>query len=167
MKVFYAAIAAALMASGVGCSAVNSCGSGMCDPCGIPGRCGVPGEIGQGRCMEGPGLMDRLGWTRRGVDCGEMVCFGDGCATGACQDGCYGGACGGGPCGSGQNCMTGCIDKLLNCPGACGKNGMCTSGDANYNFNPGPPVGQVGYPYYTVRGPRDFLMANPPTIGPR
>ncbi len=24
---------------------------------------------------------------------------------------------------------------------------------------------QVGYPYYTTRGPRDFLLNNPPTIG--
>jgi hypothetical protein len=24
---------------------------------------------------------------------------------------------------------------------------------------------QVGYPYYTVRGPRDFLVDNPPNIG--
>jgi hypothetical protein len=24
---------------------------------------------------------------------------------------------------------------------------------------------QYVYPYYTTRGPRDFLMANPPTIG--
>ena len=23
-----------------------------------------------------------------------------------------------------------------------------------------------GYPYYTVRGPRDFLMENPPPLGP-
>ncbi len=34
------------------------------------------------------------------------------------------------------------------------------------NFNPSPPTGQVAYPYYTVRGPRDFLQANPPSIGP-
>jgi hypothetical protein len=32
-------------------------------------------------------------------------------------------------------------------------------------FTPGPPTGQVAYPYYTVRGPRDFLMNDPPTIG--
>jgi hypothetical protein len=32
-------------------------------------------------------------------------------------------------------------------------------------FNPGPPTAQVGYPYYTVRGPRDFLLDNPPSIG--
>jgi hypothetical protein len=30
----------------------------------------------------------------------------------------------------------------------------------------GPPAGAVTYPYYTVRGPRDFLMKNPPSIGP-
>ena len=33
-------------------------------------------------------------------------------------------------------------------------------------FTPGPPIGQVAYPYYTVRGPRDFLQDNPPSIGP-
>ncbi len=31
---------------------------------------------------------------------------------------------------------------------------------------PGPEHGMVTYPYYTTRGPRDFLMANPPSIGP-
>ncbi|MCS7236645.1 MAG: hypothetical protein NZ899_00050 [Thermoguttaceae bacterium] len=30
----------------------------------------------------------------------------------------------------------------------------------------GPPIGTVVYPYYTVRGPRDFLAVNPPSIGP-
>ena len=30
----------------------------------------------------------------------------------------------------------------------------------------GPPVGTVTYPYYTVRGPRDFLASDPPRIGP-
>ena len=29
----------------------------------------------------------------------------------------------------------------------------------------GAPAAQVAYPYYTARGPRDFLMDNPPTIG--
>ena len=29
----------------------------------------------------------------------------------------------------------------------------------------GPGTAQVAYPYYTVRGPRDFLVNNPPTIG--
>jgi hypothetical protein len=30
----------------------------------------------------------------------------------------------------------------------------------------GPPTGTVAYPYYTTRGPRDFLAKNPPSIGP-
>jgi hypothetical protein len=29
----------------------------------------------------------------------------------------------------------------------------------------GPPSAQVAYPYYTTRGPRDFLNPNPPSIG--
>jgi hypothetical protein len=40
------------------------------------------------------------------------------------------------------------------------------SGDHNYNFQPGPPVANTAYPYYTLRGPRDFLLNNPPSIGP-
>jgi len=30
----------------------------------------------------------------------------------------------------------------------------------------GPPTSTYGYPYYTTRAPRDFLMNNPPSIGP-
>jgi hypothetical protein len=29
----------------------------------------------------------------------------------------------------------------------------------------GPPSGAVAYPYYTVKGPSDFLAPNPPSIG--
>ncbi len=29
----------------------------------------------------------------------------------------------------------------------------------------GPPQPTVTYPYYTVRGPRDYFLDNPPTIG--
>jgi len=32
-------------------------------------------------------------------------------------------------------------------------------------INPGQPSAQVAYPYYTHRGPRDFLLDNPPSIG--
>lgn len=31
----------------------------------------------------------------------------------------------------------------------------------------GPPSGAVAYPYYTTRGPRDFLAKCPPSIGPQ
>jgi hypothetical protein len=30
----------------------------------------------------------------------------------------------------------------------------------------GGPAPQYAYPYYTIRGPRDFLVNNPPSIGP-
>jgi hypothetical protein len=30
----------------------------------------------------------------------------------------------------------------------------------------GPPTGAITYPYYTTRGPRDFLAKNPESIGP-
>lgn len=61
-------------------------------------------------------------------------------------------------CGNGY-CCTCCGPPA---PGCC----PCNSGDQNYNFAPGPPVAQTAYPYYTVRGPRDFLLDNPPSIGP-
>lgn len=35
-----------------------------------------------------------------------------------------------------------------------------------YTGPQGPTGGQVAYPYYTTRGPRDFLIDNPPSIGP-
>ncbi len=41
---------------------------------------------------------------------------------------------------------------------------MCAGGGCGHSQ--GPTRGAVMYPYYTTRGPRDFLMANPPSIGP-
>ena len=37
--------------------------------------------------------------------------------------------------------------------------------DREYTGPQGPTTAQVGYPYYTTRGPRDFLLDNPPSIG--
>lgn len=31
---------------------------------------------------------------------------------------------------------------------------------------PGPETSTYAYPYYTLRAPRDFLMDDPPSIGP-
>ncbi len=39
-------------------------------------------------------------------------------------------------------------------------------GPSQYADDAGPPSGQVTYPYYTNRGPRDFLARNPNSIGP-
>ncbi len=94
-------------------------------------------------------------------DCSDGCCGGDGC----CGDGsCGNGSCGNGRCGNGR-CGLG--DR---CRGLGGSLGSCNPHAVGYpepqNFNPGPPTGQVAYPYYTVRGPRDFLRNNPPSIGP-
>lgn len=47
----------------------------------------------------------------------------------------------------------------VNHPGLCGKHQQQMG-------PPGPPTPTYGYPYYTIRGPRDFLVDNPPSIGP-
>jgi hypothetical protein len=38
-------------------------------------------------------------------------------------------------------------------------------GRNGYSPDFGPPSAAIAYPYYTTRGPRDFLEPNPPTIG--
>lgn len=37
--------------------------------------------------------------------------------------------------------------------------------DQGYTGPSGPPTAAYAYPYYTTRGPRDFLLDSPPTIG--
>ena len=39
-------------------------------------------------------------------------------------------------------------------------------GPADESAFAGPPTGGVTYPYYTTRGPRNFLATNPRGIGP-
>jgi len=47
-----------------------------------------------------------------------------------------------------------------------GNNGQYAHGGGNGGAGAqGPATAQVAYPYYTTRGPRDFLQANPPSIG--
>jgi len=116
--------------------------------------------------------------------CDDSCCGGDTC----CDDGC----CGGGEvCGCGDTCCSdpGCRGRLFarrgwcdSCQACRGKgcdlcsrvagniaSGFCPHSGGYpeaYNYNPSPPTGQTAYPYYTTRGPRDFLQANPPSIGP-
>ncbi|TWU02303.1 hypothetical protein [Stieleria varia] len=130
--------------------------------------------------------------TRGGCSsCGTPACSTGGCQTGSCGSGscggdCNSGSCGGAgggllgklrgnACGCNGGCRTGCVpgpmgwqqggldySSHLN-PGMCGH--QAQSSMNSVPFQAGPPTGQVAYPYYTVRGPRDFFVDNPPTIG--
>ncbi len=78
--------------------------------------------------------------------------------------------------------FSGCVGMRGNCarapetcarcrPALCNECGFrpcrCPRGRAMPEVaQPGPPTGTVAYPYYTTRGPRDFLAKNPPSIGP-
>lgn len=135
--------------------------------------------------MEGPYAMEGShamgGSYAMGSGCDDACC-GDGyCDAGCCSDGmCSDGMCGDGMCGDGCFCGNGAGNSLRNrCDRmdrrALGLVNGIASGFCPHRvgypepprFTPGPPTGQVAYPYYTVRGPRDFLQSNPPTIGPR
>jgi len=184
-------VLALAVCSSAGCRAVNShCGSG----CGCGDSCAVgaasgpsagccdtcgSGECGGGAACAGGGASCPVGCLCQsgcGRNCFGRFCGNSGCGVqgphdcspagspnwgnpgyGYCPDGCRG-MCGGhGPMLRNGYCA---------CCGQVGPSCLCSAGDQNYNFAPGPPVGQTAYPYYTVRGPRDFLLANPPKIGP-
>jgi len=92
----------------------------------------------------------------------------DSCGGGGC-DSCGGGHMGGhmggcDTCGHGGHGGRLGHGKLL---GHHGCRGCGNDGNGYADVGPaGPPTGAVTYPYYTNRGPRDFLVNNPPSIGP-
>ena len=120
---------------------------------------------------------------------GGGACQDGACQDGACQDGaCQDGACQDGACQDGQCPVGGC--QTGQCQGGACEDGACHKrhvgrygGLAKHHLSPeekaalegsdygatspaGPPTGAVAYPYYTTRGPRDFLAKCPPSIGP-
>jgi hypothetical protein len=163
----------ALLVGSTGCLHHNlrKSTAGDCTSC-ANGNCGT-GNCATGKCnscQSNPNAYGVVG-----------ACVGGGC-SGQCNAQC-GGACattlgrmGGisGVCGE-QGCRPGCIPGRLGWqqggldysahlqPGCMGHH----AGDAlnSRPFQPGPASAQVGYPYYSHRGPRDFLLDNPPTIG--
>jgi hypothetical protein len=168
--------------SSAGCRAVgNRGGCGCGDSCAVGGPSGQAGcgdacaGCADGSCASGCG-GGACGCPAGGCNCFGRFCNNSGCGVqgphdcsacnssgwgndghGYCPDGCRG-MCGGrGPMLRSGYCL--CCGRAA--PSCC-----CSSGDHNYNFAPGPPVGQTAYPYYTVRGPRDFLLGNPPNLGP-
>jgi hypothetical protein len=90
-----------------------------------------------------------------GPNCG--ACGPNGCQQGACQGGCQGNCQGGCCCDGRQACAC--------CPAPdCATDRAAVA--SQLGGPAGPPCGQVTYPYYTTRGPRDYFAAHPPSIGP-
>ena len=92
--------------------------------------------------------------------------MGGGCAGGQC--GLLGGSCPGGACAADSGGYAGgggAPGGPLAAMGGHHRQGA----QAHMGATPGPAQGQAmptyGYPYYTTRGPRDFLNGNPPSIG--
>ena len=117
-------------------------------------------------------------------ECQGGACQDGACENGACQDGaCQGGVCPTGGC-KGAACQDGACQNGGCQDGACHKRHVGRYGGlAKHHLSPeeeaaleasdygatgpaGPPTGAVAYPYYTTRGPRDFLAKCPPSIGP-
>ncbi len=147
------------------CGSCNSCGDGQCGSCETPSsgiltkaRCAMTSRPRCATC--GNGILGRLGGLA-GVQC-KGNCGG---ACGGCGVAGCGGRCGVPGCGVGTlGWQQGGIDYSSHLqPGLLGHNAGAQLNSRP--FNAGPPSAQVAYPYYTVRGPRDFLMTNPPSIG--
>lgn len=145
---------------------------------------GMPGHVQASRSASRPTITRN--YRKPGPELGvQMAAFSDDCNEAMCgcdevgcgcsvEDGCDGSCgCGDGPCRRLINNIAGggcgpCNGGYGGCGmGGCG---LCPNGGGSYpeypSFNPGPPTGQVAYPYYTTRGPRDFLQSNPASIGP-
>jgi hypothetical protein len=154
-------------------------GPECCDTCGRDGNlCECCGDGGNGCCFDrycgsecGPGYhpgpydcspCGSPHWGCTGYRHPHGYKDGRGCLCGGSMPGhcpAPGPHC---PCCGHGYCCTCCGPPAPGCPCCC----CGASGDQNYNFMPGPPVAQTAYPYYTLRGPRDFLLDNPPSIGP-
>jgi hypothetical protein len=60
----------------------------------------------------------------------------------------------------------GCPAAGAHCPEVCAKGQGIPHLPLRRQTGPsGPQTATYGYPYYTIRGPRDFLLDNPPTTG--
>lgn len=134
---------------GCGCGDSCGCGSGCGDSCGCSagvqncdgcGNCGVAGNKRGGNYAGDPGMFAD-GGDGGGYGLRNRIGPGFGPRTRGCPH------CGG------RGCLH-CLHHHHRNDGGMGE------------INPGPVSAQVTYPYYTTRGPRDFLAKNPMGIGP-
>lgn len=69
-------------------------------------------------------------------------------------------------CASHRHCAGDSCGGCAACMGHGRRGGPGGGSDASMVANPGPASAAVTYPYYTTRGPRDFLDRDPQPIGP-
>lgn len=178
----YMSLAAVVIATGSGCSIIdrlfllNADGPYAGQP-GVPPGAMVEGDCPDGQCVQQVGYLQ---------SCTDGDCTHGGCRDGACgghAGGCRDGACGNLACRQGLCVHGGCYGRQCH-DGSChacrqhvGRYGglarhhltpgeRCALGGCEPTGPAGPPTGAVAYPYYTTRGPRDFLAKCPPSIGP-
>jgi hypothetical protein len=106
------------------------------------------GQVG-GQCQDGQ---------CQGGQCGPEGCPDGNCPSGACQE-CEGGAC--------HPRHVGPYGGLAKHHLTPEEKAALAGSDYGATQPAGPPTGAVAYPYYTTRGPRDFLAKNPASIGPQ
>lgn len=115
--------------------------------CASTGGTGVTGML-RGSCAKAPGMCAPCG-----AGC-ENGCA-SACGNGGCHD-----------CGGLVGLLKGKASGVHACRACRGHGcGLCRGGVPNVT-QPGPPAGQVAYPYYTTRGPRDFFLDDPRPLGP-
>ncbi len=167
-RVMFALMAATVVtASSSGCCCMDrvfyrpwGCSANRCSAC--------DGYGGGGCTSNGGGCSSCGGGSNCANGCGALGAVGSGWngwgAWGGWQGGCAGNqAIGGLPTGADGNC--GCANCVA-ARNAKRHQHQARARAAGGDEYGGPPSGQVSYPYYTNRGPRDFLAKNPPSIGP-
>jgi hypothetical protein len=188
----YMSLAAVVIAAGSGCSIIdrlfllNVDGPYAGQNGGAAGVM-VEGDCPDGQCVQQAGYLQsctddecehegcRDGAGRGGLlrgragnghanGCGNGACGNLACHQGICvHGGCYGRGCHDGSCHACQQHVGryGGLARHRLTPGE-----RCAMGGCEPIGPAGPPTGAVAYPYYTTRGPRDFLAKCPPSIGP-
>lgn len=135
---------AVVMATTTGCLRHQTRCGNECQPAGLFGRaCGGCGDSCRTGCVPGP-----IGWQQGGLNYSSHLCPHGGTA-GHCS------SCGLG-IGRGQ-VLRGLVNGSYS--------GINELHGPQQAVQGGPQTGAVAYPYYTHRGPRDFLLDNPPSIG--
>lgn len=152
------AAAAFVLVGSIGCQ------HHRCQECGPKAGGGLLGRLGgglghHGACNVATGCRAcKLGWQHGGHDYSEgLATWHPSHSFPGRQSGPYGGGMAGGGMGGGM--VGGGLGGGM--AGAMGHHGAAPG-----QYGPaGPPTAGVAYPYYTTRGPRDFLQDNPPSIG--